>query len=127
MVKRAQILGEALSARFDRDPRLLADASGVYVRAAALRSSAVLYAPGGEQQPAVIAVSEQATEPARSFLLAWALGLWALGYEQQSIYWRVSDGPAFEGDPIDGAATAFARAFLDLESARAAGSGSAGG
>ena len=123
MLKRAQIVGEALSERFSRDPRLLADASGVYVRSVALHSAAVLFAPGDdEQEPPVIAISGDVHEPARSFLLAWALGLWVLGYQEHAIYWRVSEGPPLEGDHADRAASSFADAFLAREAARATGS-----
>lgn len=112
--KRTQILAEALAARFNRSPGRLADASGVYVRRAALAGSAVLYAPALDGDgPPVIAVSHEARGPERDFLIAWALGLWALGYDERAVYWRsFRDGSVSGGDPADEVAKAFATEFL---------------
>ena len=112
-LKRTAILADALAAQFNRDPDRLADASGVYVRAAPLESVAVLYAPGLERDaPSVIAVSEAARDAVRDFLVAWALGLWALGYDDRVVYWRSYDDSAAIADPADAVATAFATTFL---------------
>jgi hypothetical protein len=113
-IRRTEILAEALAARFNRNPERLADASGVYVRSAALAASAALYAPGAEgDAPPVIAISRDARGPSRDFLIAWALGLWVLGYGDRAVYWRsLAGGSARVRDPADEVATAFATAFL---------------
>ena len=126
-LQRPAILADALAARFQRDPDRLADASGVFVRTAPLASVAVLYAPGLERDaPPLIAVSAAARDAVRDFLVAWALGLWALGYEDRVVYWRSFDDPAGIADPADLVATAFATTFLGARG-DAAGTGARSG
>ena len=75
----------------------------------------------------MIAVSEAARDAVRDFLVAWALGLWALGYDDRVVYWRSYDDSAAIADPADAVATAFATTFLGARDGDAMRTGTAVG